>query len=291
MIGSKIYLAALFAFLLSCNQQNDPDPFSHIEFDPDRLQIIENIGYGRDGNQVVDLYLPANRSGKTKLLFYIHGGGWYGGDKQEVRFFGFNFLQEDYAIVAINYRLTNTPENHHLSEQLSDIQKAIDFTYQFSDRLDVSDENSVIMGSSAGGHLGLLYAYGDHGKKKIKAVIAMSTPVDLTDPYFINAPLAPGVNGGDIITWLLKDTITVNPESWKKASPLFSITKAVPTFFIHGSHDNFIPPSQPQQMVERLQAKKIPSVLLIVKNAGHNLFDHDLTKPILQANRFIDDLE
>src|SRR5204862_7008055 len=59
-----------------------------------------NVPYGKHPRQVLDFY-PAKSDKPTPVVFYIHGGGWQGGDKKT------NpkpFLDKGISVVAIRYR-------------------------------------------------------------------------------------------------------------------------------------------------------------------------------------------
>ena len=47
---------------------------------PKRAPTVANVPYGEHERQVLDFY-KADSSKPTPLLFFIHGGGWMGGDK------------------------------------------------------------------------------------------------------------------------------------------------------------------------------------------------------------------
>ena len=278
----------LFCVILSCNSQKETSPFAGLHLDKSENQVFNNIVYGTQPEQALDIYLPANRTATTRVLFYIHGGGWCAGDKNEGLFFKDFFLQKDYALISINYRLTHNQQNNHLAEQLSDVSNAIDLVLRNSDQLSITNKKTVIMGWSAGAHLGLLYAYDPNNVGKIKGAIAVATPTDLADPVFMKALAWPGINGGNLVTWLLKDTITVNPVLWKKSSPLYAISNsAPPTFFIHGMMDDLIPPYHASGAVELLKAKNIPSSLSLVENAGHGLLINNIFEHLDKADSFI----
>ncbi|HMJ48911.1 MAG TPA: alpha/beta hydrolase [Ferruginibacter sp.] len=277
-----------FVLFLSCNSRKEAGPFEGIHLDKNKIQFINNIEYGPNSKQALDIYLPANRTDSTRVLFYIHGGGWCAGDKDEAAFFSDYFLQAGYAFISIGYRLTNTRENNYLPEQLADVSKAIDFSLKYSNLLRVSNKKSIIMGCSAGAHLSLLYAYSAENAGKIKAAIAVATPTDLTDTIFMKGAVWPGINGGTLITWLLKDSITVNPLLWKKASPVFSISStSPPTYFIHGKNDGLIPFYHASRAIELLNAKNIPSGISLVENAGHDLLINDIFIHLNKAESFI----
>ena len=78
-------IVVLFAGLQS--QANEPK------------QLID-VAYGSHPRQVLDFY-RAESDEPTPIVFYIHGGGWHGGDKKT------NpkaFLDKGISVVAINYR-------------------------------------------------------------------------------------------------------------------------------------------------------------------------------------------
>ncbi len=67
----------LLAFTPSCKKDSDTVQNTGLA-----QQEIWDVPYGSDSTQVMDIYLPANRSAeKTKTLIMIHGGAWTAGDK------------------------------------------------------------------------------------------------------------------------------------------------------------------------------------------------------------------
>lgn len=61
-----------------------------------------NVPYGKHERQVLDFW-KAESATPTPLLFYIHGGGWQGGDKNRTGGIE-NYLKAGISVVAINYR-------------------------------------------------------------------------------------------------------------------------------------------------------------------------------------------
>ena len=47
----------------------------------EELQPLSDVPYGKHPRQVLDYY-PAKSDKPTPVVFYIHGGGWQGGDKK-----------------------------------------------------------------------------------------------------------------------------------------------------------------------------------------------------------------
>ncbi len=66
----------------------------------DEPKQLLNVPYGTHPRQVLDFY-QAKSDKPTPVVFYIHGGGWQGGDKKT------NpkaFLDKGISVVAVNYR-------------------------------------------------------------------------------------------------------------------------------------------------------------------------------------------
>jgi len=61
----------------------------------------------QDTSLTTDLYFPQQRGTQSPLIIYIHGGGWYSGDKATG--IGLNNMPElvrrGYVVASINYRL------------------------------------------------------------------------------------------------------------------------------------------------------------------------------------------
>lgn len=67
-----------------------------------------NVSYGKHERNVFDLWLPKSDQ-PTPLVLYIHGGGFFGGDKRAPRAVPLKkYLEAGWAVAALNYRLTNT---------------------------------------------------------------------------------------------------------------------------------------------------------------------------------------
>lgn len=58
--------------------------------------------------QKLDLYLPENGKGPFPLIFFIHGEGWFTGDKADGQESAWVTLREKgYAVASVNYRLSS----------------------------------------------------------------------------------------------------------------------------------------------------------------------------------------
>ncbi len=74
---------------------------------PAGVNVERDLQYAVVGKQplLLDLYLPANATGKLPLIIWIHGGGWQSGSKAACRP-ALPYLDEGYAVASIDYRLS-----------------------------------------------------------------------------------------------------------------------------------------------------------------------------------------
>src|SRR6476469_6217427 len=90
-------------------------------------KVLQNVPYGNDGQQQMDIYLPANRNTTdTKALVLIHGGAWTSGDKTDFNEFIAILKQRlpGYALFNINYRLASFPSTNLFPTQEADVKAA-----------------------------------------------------------------------------------------------------------------------------------------------------------------------
>ncbi|CAI8825109.1 alpha/beta hydrolase fold domain-containing protein [Chryseobacterium sp. IT-36CA2] len=199
----------------------------------------ENIHYGKSSDQIMDLYIPNIKTTKEKDIFIImHGGGWRSGNKSQLTFFTLSMMQKfpDHIFVNMNYRLVS--ETHYgLPDQMNDIKEVS----AFLEKKLKYNPKFILLGNSAGGHLSMLYAYKFDTDKKIKAVINIVGPADLSDPGFKN------YQEYSFVERRLVDPRV--PESGISridfASPVKWITeKSPPTLSYYGNSDRVIPSTQ-----------------------------------------------
>jgi acetyl esterase/lipase len=120
-----------------------------------------NVPYGKHVRQVLDFY-PAKSDKPTPLVFFIHGGGWRGGDKK------FNprpFLSKGISVVAINYRyVQNGVEDKvepPVKAPLEDAAHALQFVRSKAKEWNIDKTRIGATGGSAGGCSSLWLAFHD----------------------------------------------------------------------------------------------------------------------------------
>ncbi len=217
-------------------------------------RIIMDTAYGADAKQRMDIYLPAGRTNTTKVVIFIHGGGWESGSKSDPEYLQMtNLLRQkwpDAAVASINYRLTSNP-NIHSTEIMNDVAAAINVMVANKTNFVVSD-TLLLMGASAGGHLALQYTYKYNTNGKVRAVADFFGPAKLSDWSWYNS----------FNIWVgqsVKDVLTrYNNSAWDE--PLYdsnspysvATVQSKPTIIFHGTLDVIVPLYQSQWLRGRL---------------------------------------
>lgn len=209
---------------------------NNISFD-----VQKNIAYGKSSEQKLDLYFPKSKDSIKGVFVIVHGGGWKAGDKSDLTRFALSMMEKfpDYAFANINYRLASN-SSFILPNQTDDIDNALDFLVKKSVEMKFSPQ-FILLGNSTGAHLSMLYGYNtlfdDKHRTKIKAIVNIVGPADLSDPNFKNYSDYDFVEKNMIDLTKPTPTDIPNPAYWiNKNSP--------PTISFYGNNDQVIPLSQ-----------------------------------------------
>ena len=207
-------------------------------------RTILDTSYGGDVAQKADIYLPAGRSsGTTRVLLIIHGGGWFGGDKKDMQRFvpAFQAQLKNYAIINMNYRLvTFVPVRYMLPTQTDDIRAVMDFVKNNAAAFGVKPE-FVVLGLSAGGHLAMLYSYKYDSERRVKGVVNIVGPSDLSDNFYQNNTIyrigMGYITHPDNLPSGMVANVFGSPANWISSA-------SQPTISFYGTNDGYIPESQ-----------------------------------------------
>lgn len=136
---------------------------------PDVIRL-DDIHYGDEEDQVLDVYMPKVRTGKLPVIVSVHGGGWVYGDKERYQFYCMNMAERGFAVINYTYRLM--PE-HPFPSALEDTQLVMEWLSKNISFLNLDPKHIFMMGDSAGAHYLSLYIGAltdDKGKKKFPFV-------------------------------------------------------------------------------------------------------------------------
>ena len=245
------------------------------------LRRINDIDYVGDANprQTLDLYIPeAKTESSYPVVLWIHGGAWRQGSKDRpgraLKAAGLNC-----AIVSINYRLTSEKS---WPAQIHDCKAALRWVKANGKKYYLDAKRIVVWGGSAGGHLvaflgttqnhpdldGKLGSHTDQSTS-VKGVINFFGPTDFLvmnhqgSSMDHNAASSPEgqLLGGEVSTLKARAKI---------ASPFHQVSSDdAPILTVHGTKDPLVPYLQGKALDDKLDALKVPSVLLTVLDGGH----------------------
>lgn len=141
--------------------------------------------YSLDNVHEFNIYRRTDKETKNlPLMIDIHGGCWFYGDKDSYDAFSYEMVKKGLNVTSLTYR---TADKATLKDQVQDIFTYIHFLEDNQDHLNLSMENVMLTGDSAGAQLSLLcYAINqDPELQKIFEVKPFSTQIScmvLTHP-------------------------------------------------------------------------------------------------------------
>ncbi|MDX2065781.1 MAG: alpha/beta hydrolase [Fimbriimonadaceae bacterium] len=227
---------------------------------PMRLAASQEFTYAQRGSTALklDLYrLPDPVAGKRPRLFVlIHGGGWVSGTKAELRPHALRLRELGFAVASVDYRLA---PNHLWPAQRTDVRDAVRWLRSQAKRFGYDASFVVAGGESAGGHLSMWLGL----DREVQAIVSISGLHDL------RIPMSTEGESYRIVQRALGDAY---PAKLREFSPLPQITRRfVPTYFIHGKRDPWVPVVHSEVAHRQLQKLGGVSKLELVGTMGHGL--------------------
>ena len=192
--------------------------------------VCKNIAYGTrqpgkgaahpDVAQTYDLYLPAE-IGKipegAPFFLYVHGGAWIAGNKNWPMPLFAEMAKNGFVVASMNYALCNYAlgGEHSFADMLRDIDAMVSHLPQVAEAAGIKISKFAIGGSSAGGHLSLLYAYDGSNPSVLGLGLKHAVPVacvfsdcgpsDISSPEFGVAGM--DANKGDFPIWAVNFSV------------------------------------------------------------------------------------
>lgn len=256
----------------------------------------------------LDLALPARAEGDTSLrpcVVVIHGGGWAGGQREDVELFAKFFASRDgggHVAASISYRLA---PQHAWPAQIIDCADAVRYLRNHASEYGIDPNRIGAMGFSAGAHLALMLAVADAGDglgielaaddpvtiakgpqptAKVQAAVSVVGPVKL-DAADISPAAQQIVN-----TFLQLTPQTPAAERTAKcqhASPLTYVsTGDAPMLLFLGTADPLIPPTQGPLMADAMAKAGVPGRIETIVGAAHGWSGPELQRTLAATLEF-----
>lgn len=197
----------------------------------------EELRFGDDERQVVDLRLP-DRPLRPIGLFYIHGGGWYAGRRADFHGHVEHFAGLGYAAAATGYRID---EETGYRDKLTDVTAGLDrFRARLAEEAPEVDR-IVVLGSSAGAHLASMIAL---GSADIAGCVSVNGPGTMVPWPDQDAGIATK------ISWLVRDGST-----YEEISPDRQVRDGCPPFlFLLAEYEHLFPHDQVRALAKIIES-------------------------------------
>ncbi|MFT4925237.1 MAG: acetyl esterase/lipase [Phenylobacterium sp.] len=267
----------------SPNSQNSQKPLSNVSYASVLKQAkgtpSKIISYGDDSLQYGELWLPNHSKqaqlGSKPLIVFIHGGCWLNAyDIKHTQAASDALSQAGFAVWSLEYRRTGDVGGAWPGSY-QDILQGIEYTKQLS-QFNINQQQILLMGHSAGGHLAILAAnhYDQKADKRIKGVIGLAAISDI-------AKYAEGSNDCQTATpRFMGGTYQAQQQSYDAANPIKQGFHPN-TILIHGDQDSVVPLAQSTDSGQKV---------VIVKGGGHFDMIHPGSKAWITLLKTIDEL-
>ncbi|UOQ57421.1 alpha/beta hydrolase [Leucobacter allii] len=260
-----------------------------------RDPLISGIAYAEraEGPLLLDLRLPPAPAADADipLVVWLHGGGWFTGDRSLAPDLAARAAATGFAYASIEYRLSGSAR---FPAQLHDVRAAIRFLKRNASRWGLDPERIGLWGASAGGHLAALAGVtggiarfpGEEADAEtgsdtasvdasVRAVAAGYPPVDLLGVVADARAARPDADpAGFPESRLLGAVPDEAPELAATASPLSFVSAAAPAFQLaHGTADPLVHHRQSVALHEALVAAGADAEIFLLTGYRHGFLN------------------
>lgn len=250
------------------------------KWNDDYGQRFQDISYGNREHNTYDLYLPvdAEKNDSLALILYIHGGSWLGGDKSWHHGDCYTWVQKGYATATMNYSLLNE-EGISFLTMYDEIETCIRHIGRFAAEKGVHIRQMAIAGSSAGGHLAMMFAYNHSHPMPILFAAIKVGPSDfrILFPKDENAKDEDIENAVFSCTGKRMKASEITDEQLDSIkmlnSPVCCIndSTALPAIFAYGEKDWLVTPDHYHALQAKYDSLGKSYDLIVFPNSGHDL--------------------
>lgn len=221
----------------------------------------------------------------SEIVMYIHGGGWNSKSPKDFEFIGQRIAQEGYECFIMGYR--KVPRVHY-NEIIEDVCMEYKAALSYLKKKDINADRVIIMGSSAGAHLGSILVYDKEIQKKYKIGAKRFIGfIGLAGPFCFQGK----------ISWALKQLVSdlfEKGQEWSEGEPysrldLLDVNDkdilSTPMYLIQSEHDGVLNLNQTLLFARKAMELNIPVTFYRVTDAKNThtsystaVFFEDLAK-------------
>lgn len=180
----------------------------------------------------MDVYLPDKQNERKACMFFVFGGGYIGGarDDSQIQMVKKHYIDKGYVVIGIDYRLglkdadnfniVTGVKNYERAVRIAteDLISAIAFTLDdlnATGKISINPDNIVVMGSSAG------------------AITALQADYAICNGLYNTSELPDTFNIAGVISYSGAIFSTKGGPKYRNHAP-------APTFFCHGTEDRLV---------------------------------------------------
>lgn len=251
-----------------------------------KLKATRDLPYAEpaDPRQKVDIYAPEGAK-NLPVVFWIHGGGWQGGDRTAIQIKPQAFANKGFVFVSTGYRLLPEVE---MATIFRDIAKSLHWVHAHIAEHGGDPKRILVMGHSAGAQLAALICIDDRYLKAeglSLAIIKGCVPVD-GDTYDVPAIIETAetrrrVHGQPQAKLGHREKFGNDPAKHRDYSAVTHVAKdkGIPPFLILHVADHPDTTAQAQHLRAVLQDAGVPTKILGVRETSHNRINENLGLP------------
>ena len=251
-----------------------------------RLVVKRDLPYATPAHprQMVDVYAPEGAK-NLPVVFWIHGGGWEGGDRTAIQLKPQAFVDKGFVFVSTGYRLL--PEVD-MATIFRDIAKSLGWVHENIAKHGGDPKRILVMGHSAGAQLAALICTDDRYLKAEGvpfSVLKGCVPVD-GDTYDVPAIIETAetrrrVHGQPQPKVGHREKFGNDPAKHRDYSAVTHVAKGknIPPFLILHVADHPDTTAQAQRLGAVLREAGIPTKVFGAKETNHSRLNENLGLP------------
>ncbi len=260
-------LAAMAALLSGCSASAALNTL----VSRDTYRGREDVAYGPDPRQKLDIYqpLPDAGNGKPPLVVFFYGGSWTRGDRADYRFVGEALASNGAIAVVADYRLS--PQVRY-PDFLADSAQAVKWAFDHAAEMGADPARIYLMGHSAGAYNVAMLALDPRllgavglSPQKLAGWIGLSGPYDFLPITNPDARVA--------FNW---------PATSPDTQPIAHVSKAAPrALLLAARNDNLVNPERSTVgLGERLRAAGAPVEFALLEKVNHVTIVAAVARPL-----------
>lgn len=284
LIGSAV--ASCLIYIKVCVEK----PYAYLKVEEDENVWTVTYDIDSDGKDTTkfDLYLPAKADANKNysLIFYIHGGGFTGGDKADGKYWCPYYASKGMVAVSVNYTLSKGDGAANLNTMFDELRHTMQVVKDYCAERNYNITEMATTGGSAGGCLAMLCAYKDADKLPIpvKFVFEQTGPASFEPDGWGQTENKGRAEFVSLMTGIKFTADDVGSEAYQKAideiSPAAFVNEnTVPTILAYGPRDKVVPVNIKFQLLSKLKEYNVIHDYIEFPNSGHGLL-HDLDKSV-----------